>query len=412
LIVLFLGCRRDKPPSVQTETVQKRDITETVVATGRIQPVTQVKISPEVSGEIVTLAVREGDRVKKGDLLVEIRKDIYEAALKSAEASYQGSIANERTAKANERRSKAEYERNIELFEQNLVSASIYDEVKAAFEVGQANAMAAQYQVEVAHAALRRAEDDLTRTTILSPLSGTVAGLASELGERVVGTGMMAGTEIMTIADLSEMEARVEVGEVDVVLIQPGQKARLEVDSFRDQRFAGTVTQVARAARSQGVGQQEATKFEVRIHVDEKAAFLPGMSVTAEIETRHRTDVVAVPIQSVTTRLPPDEQKAADDKVKDKSESSDDPEFERMDTGRTRARARVRPREVVFILEEGKVRTATVTRGISDDTYYEILDGVQAGQEVVTGPSRAISRDLKDDMVVTRGSDTASTARP
>ena len=214
----------------------RRNLTELVSATGRVQPVTQVKISPEVSGEIVELPVKEGDRVRRGDVMVRIRRDLYEAGVQSAEASHRSAQASEVTAQANARKAAAEFERNRELFDRKLFSASMYDEFRTALEVARAQADAAGHQVAMAQAALNRAQEDLTRTTIHAPIDGTVSRLNSEAGERVVGTGMMAGTEIMTIADLTEMEARVEVGEVDVVLIEPGQRARIEVDSFRDRK--------------------------------------------------------------------------------------------------------------------------------------------------------------------------------
>lgn len=393
LLALAPGCRRENPVQVQVERVVRRNLTELVSATGRVQPVTQVKISPEVSGEIVELPVKEGDRVRRGDVLVRIRRDLYEAGVQSAEASHRSAQASEVTAQANARKAAAEFERNRELFDRKLLSASMYDEFRTALEVARAQADAAGHQVAMAQAALNRAQEDLTRTTIHAPIDGTVSRLNSEAGERVVGTGMMAGTEIMTIADLTEMEARVEVGEVDVVLIEPGQRARIEVDSFRDRKFGGRVTQVARSARTQGAGsQQEATKFEVRIHIEDKEPFLPGMSVTAEIETRYRTNVLTVPIQSVTTRLPQGAPSPAEATPKPKKD--DAPEFALVDDRRPKERAKAQ--EVVFVLEGDQVRQRPVGRGISDDNHYEILSGVAEGDEVVTGPFRAISKDLSD----------------
>jgi len=386
-----------KPLTVQTEKVGRRNLTEIVTATGKVQPVVQVKISPEVSGEIIELPVKEGQFVKKGDLLVKIRPDLYVAGRNSAEANFKSSVAGLNTAKAQAEKAEAEFRRNAELFEKKLVSESIYDEFRTGANVAKAQVMASEHQVEMARQSLKRAEEDLLRCTIHSPVDGTISKLISEKGERVVGTGMMAGTEIMTVADLNEMEARVEVGEVDVVLVQRSQKARLEVDSFRDRKFSGVVTQIANSAKTTGLNtQQEATKFEVRIRVTDKDRFLPGMSVTAEIETRYRTNALTVPIQSVTTRLPKgakkDEKKPMMAKQEDK-----DLEQEFADLTKKKDKSGPKPIDVVFTVEGGKAKLIPVKRGISDEAYYEIMDGVAEGQEIVTGSYKAIARELEDD---------------
>ncbi len=415
-ILLFgPGCWRQKPTVVQTEKVARRNVTEKVTATGKVQPFLQVKISPEVAGEIIDLPVKEGQRVHKGALLVRIRRDFYEASRNSAEANRNSSQANHQsiranllTAESNVRKAEAEFRRNEELFKRKLLSESVYDEYRTALEtaraqieVVQANSTAAGHLVQVASAALKKAEEDLLKTTILSPIDGTVSKLTSEVGERVVGTGMMAGTEIMTIADLNEMEARVEVGEVDVVKVVVGQQARLEVDSFRNRKFAGLVTQIANSAKTQGMGtQQEATKFEVRIRITEKEFFRPGMSVTADIETTYRTNVLTVPIQSVTTRLPkgavrPDAKKDAKSAQKAKEEK--DAADQLGISEKKRQKEGAKPIDVVFTVLEGKAKMLPVKRGISDDNYYEITEGVTEGQEVVSGGFKAIARDLDED---------------
>ncbi|MGN6384749.1 MAG: efflux RND transporter periplasmic adaptor subunit, partial [Verrucomicrobiota bacterium] len=301
----------EAPIQVQTERVKRRDITELVVANGRIQPVLQVVINPEVSGEIIDLPVREGQFVQKGDILVRIKPDNYIASKNSAYANYQSAMAAQTLSQANLRKAQLDFERFDELYKTKLVSDSQFLEAKTALDVAQATFESSQHQSEQAKAALARAEDDLSKTTIKSPISGTVTKLRSQRGERVVGTAMMAGTEIMTIADLENMEARVDIGEIDVVLIKLGQKARLEVEAFQDKKFTGTVTEIANAAKGsassiqaqQSSSQQEATKFEVKILIKEKEPFRPGMTVTAEIETRSRTNVLAVPIMAVTTRM-------------------------------------------------------------------------------------------------------------
>src|ERR1043166_8800966 len=302
--------KREVVITVQTEKVARRNLTEIVVANGKVQPVVQVKISPEVSGEIIDLPVKEGQAVNKGDLILKIKPDFYVANRNQAEASYKSSLAGQATAEATLHKAEAEYRRNQGLFTQKLVSESIFDEVKAAYEVAQAQCTSATHQVEMAKASLDSADEQLAKTTIMSPLTGTVSKLNSQLGERVLGTVQNVGTEIMTIADLNEMEARVDIGESDVVLILPGQNARLEVDAFKDRKFTGTVTEIANSSTTSGMqgmasnNPQEATKFAVKIRIKEKEAFRPGMSVTAEIETRSRTNVLTVPIASVTARLP------------------------------------------------------------------------------------------------------------
>ena len=300
--------------SVQEDKVVRRNLTEIVTASGKIQPVLQVKISPEVSGEIINLPVKEGDLVKKGDLLVIIRPDNYIAARDSSFANYRYALANSNTAAANLEKAQIEYDRNNALYKGKLISDSDYLTAKTTLDVAKATLAGATEQVGMAYASLQSSESDLSKTKIFSPLDGKISQLNSQLGERVVGTAMMAGTEIMTVADLNRMEARVDIGEVDVVLIAVGQKVHLEVDAFKDQKFEGVVTDIANSAKnndtstagasSSSSSPQDATKFQVKIRFLSKEIFLPGMSVTADIETRSRTNVLTVPIQSVTTRPP------------------------------------------------------------------------------------------------------------
>jgi len=392
---------RKKEPivTVQTEKVTRRNITEIVVANGKIQPVLQVMINPEVSGEIIELPVKEGQTVKKGDLLVRIKPDNYRAVRNSSEANYRSALASKTLAQANLAKAEAEYKRNDELFRAKLVSDSQYIEAKTAFEVAKATVESSGHQADQAKASLAKAEDDLTKVTIVSPIDGTITKLKSQVGERVVGTAMMAGTEIMTVSNLEEMEARVDIGEIDVILIDVGQKAKLEVDAFRDREFHGTVTEIANAAKglssspqsssssSGGGSSQEATKFEVKIRIQEKEIFRPGMSVTSEIETRYRTNVLCVPIQSVTTRVPKKDKEKKGDKAKDEKP----PTIEAKRKNETK-----KPSEIIFVLGSEFVKMKPVKRGISDDSYVEITEGVEEGQEVVSGSYKAINRELED----------------
>jgi HlyD family secretion protein len=409
--------KREVPVTVQTEKVGRRNLTEIVVANGRIQPVVQVKISPEVSGEIIALPVKEGQQVKKGDLLLKIKPDFYVANRNSSEANYLASLASKATAAANLQKAEAEFKRHQELFDQQLISASVFLEVKTAHEIAKAQLDSAAHQVDMAKAARDRAMEDLRKTEIYSPIDGTVSKLNSQVGERVVGTAMMAGTEIMTVADLNEMEARVDVNEIDVVLIALGQKARLEVDAFRDKKFTGTVTEIANSSRGAGMGgmggggggqSQEGTKFEVRIRVSEKEAFRPGMSVTSDIETRYRTNVLTVPIAAVTTRLPK-EPKPGDNPGHAKSNPADTNSAavcaSNSPAGGTNSNLFVerkkpneppKPIEVVFLKEGERARMVPIKRGISDDAFVEITEGLSEGQEVIAGGYKAVSKDLDD----------------
>lgn len=397
--------KREPVIRVQTEKVARRNLTEMVVANGKIQPVVQVKISPEVSGEIIELPVKEGQRVQKGDLILKIKPDFYIANRSQAEASYRSSLAGQNTAEANLRKAEAEFTRNEELYQRQLVSDSVFLEVKTMRDVARAQALASKHQVEMSKASLARAEEELAKTTIVSPLNGTISKLNSQLGERVVGTATMAGTDVMIIADLNEMEARVDVGEVDVVLIQPGQKTHLEVDAFKDRKFTGTVTEIANSSKGssfQSSSSQEATKFEVRILITEKEPFRPGMSVTAQIETRSRTNVLTVPIASVTARVPKSETEANRSDAK-AAKATNPPAGETNAAKPEGGKDKPASQEVVFVLEQDQVRMAPVKIGISDDNYWEVLEGLEEGQEVVSAPYRAISRELEDKKKVKKG---------
>lgn len=396
LTVAALMRKREVTITVQTEPVKRRNLTELVVANGRVFPVTQAVIAPEVSGEIVELPVKEGQSVSKGDLLLRIKPDNYVAARSSAMASYQSSLANRDLAKANLEKAEIEFKRNGELHDQKLISDSQYLVAKTEFEVMKASFETATHQTDQAKAALARAEDDLEKTAITAPMDGTVINLKSQLGERVVGTAMMAGTEVMTVANLDEMETRVDIGEMDIVLIQKGQKARLEVDAFKDRKFHGTVTEIANAARVSAAGMQaEATKFQVKIRIEEKEPFRPGMSVTAEVETRYRTNVLTVPIQSVTTRLP----KGAKEGGKETAAMAKAEEGETGTASRAR-RSGPKPIEVVFLVKNGKAVMSPVERGISDDQFTELTSGVKEGEDVVSGSFKAINRELEDGKAV------------
>lgn len=382
----------DEVIAVTVENVSRRDITEVVVANGRIQPATQVIISPEVAGEITELPVEEGQTVKKGDLLVQIKPDNYQASRNSAEASHKFALGSVSQAEAELEKAQADYKRDLELQKSRLIPEKELQAMKTAHEIAQLRLANSKHQVDQARFALDKADDDLSKTTIKAPIDGTIVRLRSQLGERVLGTSFNMGTEIMTLADLNVMEARVDVSEIDVVLIAVGQPVRLEADAFKDRKFKGTVTAIANASRgmgsfstgssgggsSSGAQSQEAPKFDVRIRIDDRESFRPGMSVTAEIETRSRKGVLAVPIQAVTTRLP---------------------------------KGASKPSEVVFLHEGDHAKMVQVKVGISDNDHFEIVEGVSEGQPVIAGGYKAISKDLEDGKKVKTGNDAKKEAK-
>jgi len=373
-------------------------------------------------------------------------------------------------------KAEAEWKRNETLYKNQMISESVYVDALTSYDIAKASYTNSLHRTDMAQAGLDRAAEDLSKTTIYSPLSGTISKLNSQLGERVVGTATYQGTEVMTISDLDNMEARVDIGEIDVVLIKVGQKARLEVDSFRDKKFTGFVSEIANTAKTSGGGsQQEATKFEVKVRIQEKEAFRPGMSVTAEVETRYRTNVLTVPIQSVTTRLPkaPDAKKdgktnAVTKVAAQKSKSTNSASIANAsqtnalasvgsstnasvatsdssptnapsttittntasttittntasttittNTARTtnstntasttnstnvassgkKANETPKPIEVVFAAKDGTAQMVPIKRGISDDDYVEITEGLTESQEIISGGYKAINRELED----------------
>ncbi len=401
--------------TVQTEKVSLHSLTNIVVANGKIQPVVQVAISPEVSGEIIELPVKEGQEVKKGDLLVKINPDIYIAAVNQAKAGYESSLATKASAEANLEKAQADYDRNLELFHQKLLSESDFIGFKSARNVAKAQLDSANDQVNVAKATVDSAEEELAKTTIVSPLDGTISKLNSQLGERVLGTVQNAGTVIMIISDLNQMEARVDVGEMDVVDIKPGQKAWLDVDAFKDRKFNGMVTDVASSSKDNSSGSsqsQEATKFQVRIRLNDKESFRPGMSVSAEIEASYRTNVLTVPLASVTTRPPKPAQKQIDSGTNVvKSSVTNISSATNAVAADKKSKESSKMLDVVFVVKGNHVKTVPVKIGICDDNYWEITDGLTNGEEIVSGGYRAISRDLDDGKKIHKGAATPETPK-
>jgi HlyD family secretion protein len=398
---------------VSTELIGRRNIVEIVTASGKIQPVTEVKISPDVSGEIILLDVKEGDFVERGKLLARINPDLYESALDRFNASLNTSKANLANAKARASQSEAQfinatssYNRNKLLFDQNAISASEYDAARAQYlvaqaevEAGRQSVVGAEYQVKSAEAAVKEARESLLKTNIFSPMDGTVSRLNVELGERVVGTSQFAGTEIMRIANLNQMEVVVSVNENDIIRVNEGDTATIQVDAFFTERFSGKVTSIANSAKVEGLSVDQVTNFEVRIRILPESyvhlqdtnqmhlsPFRPGMSASVDIRTKQAFDVLSIPIQAVTTR-----------EEEPKTEKAEENEAEKQESVSSNEVKNIRPQEYVFVYKDGKAVRKTVTSGIQDSQYIEIKEGLEEEEEVITGPYRLVSRTLKHD---------------
>jgi len=390
IVIAFFGGSKDEIIAVQTEKVQKRTITQTVAATGTINPEFKVIITPEVTGEIVSLPVEEGNRVKKGDLLIKIKADTYIAQKERAEANLQSAEANLDMRKAELDKITSDYQRIKELYNKGLSSDAELETIKSSYLSTEALYKGAEANVLQGEAGLREAIEQLNKTTIYSPMDGVITELNVELGERVLGSGFSQGTNIMTVSDLGNMEAVVEVDENDVVLVSIGDTTRVKVDAFGDRIFRGIVTQRGNSAKTQGLGTQEqVVNFDVRIRlIDIDKDLRPGMSCNASIETETINNVISVPLQSVTARggftpANPEEGEEGNQNVKQEKKGNDD-----------------KPKEIVFIIKNGKAKSINVKTGLSDDNFIEIKEGLKSGEEVITGSYRAISRELNDGSIV------------
>lgn len=389
-VLLSSSATKDGVP-VLTEAVASRHIIQTVTATGIVDPETQVKISSEVSGEIITLAVKEGDHVRKGTLLVRINPESIAAQADEADAAISGARARESQSRASLLRSQRDYDRAIQLFERKLVTQQDLDAARASVDIAKAELDGARYSTEQARAGLRRVRESLARTSIYAPINGVVTKLNSKVGEKVVGAIQMTGTEIMTIADLTEIEAVVDVSETDVVDVKMGDTAEVEVDAIPNQKFVAFVSRIANSPKQSGVGQQDqVTNFEVRVRFAHPDARLrPGMTSTATIRVASRPNVLSVPIQSVTTRDTTQE------------EEPDDATLARNRQVEKAVESRVeRPQPVVFVRRGDSVYMTPVETGVRDNEYIEITSGLNRGELVVTGSYKAITKDLEDRTLV------------
>lgn len=398
ILLVVLGGSKEEIISVQTEKVAKRTITQVVSATGKINPVFEVKITAEASGEIVSLLVREGDNVRKGQLLARIKPDIYDAQKTSAEARLNQAKASQNSTAALLEKVEAEYKRVQGLFAKGLASDSELETSKSTYLQTLGNFESQKSLVAQAEAALKEANETLNKTFIYAPMNGTISKLNVELAERVIGSAFQ-GTEILTVADLSQMEATVEVDENDVVLVEVGDTAKIQIDAFGEKEFKGVVTQIGNSAITSGLGtQDEVVNFEVEIRLlNPDNQVRPGMSCDADIQTDTKQNVWSVPIQSVTARV---------------AEMKDQPPAEEGVTvtqnNKSQNGKSIKPQEVVFVIENNKAKKVNVKTGISDDTYIEIISGLNGTEEVVSGPYRAISKDLEDGKTV---SSTSSSKR-
>jgi HlyD family secretion protein len=396
--------------SVTIEKAERRTIIEIVAASGKIQPEVEVKLSPDLSGEVVELEVKEGDYVKKGQFLAKINPEIYLSNYDRIVASLNMQKANLSNARARLAQTRAQfinaevsYNRTSSLLEQSAVSQSDYDAARASYLVSQAeveaaeqSVVAAEYSVKSAEASVNEARENLTKTSLFSPIEGTISKLSIEKGERVVGTSQFAGTEIMRIARLSSMEVIVSVAEMDIVRVNLNDTALIEVDAYLNRKFKGVVTSIATSANLTGVSADQVTNFDVRIRIlsdsytdlmregmPDYTPFRPGMSATVDIQTKSEADVLTVPIQAVTTRT---------DTIDTRSRGSESEE-------KTEQAANDSPDELieyVFLFKDNIAQLTKVKTGIQDNMYIQILEGLDEESEVITGPYRAVSTTLKD----------------
>ncbi|HRE80967.1 MAG TPA: efflux RND transporter periplasmic adaptor subunit [Opitutaceae bacterium] len=389
---------------VTTEKAVVKTITQLVSATGKIQPETEVKISPEVAGEIVELPFREGASVKKGDLLIKVKPDNYQAQVEQREADLAAARATSVQNQAQLAKAEEDFKRTQDVFSKNIVTESDFTAARTNAEVARANFQSSLANIRRAEGQLKQARDLLDKTVIYSPLDGSISSLSSELGERVVATGQFAGTEVMRVANLDSMEVRVNVNENDVVNVKVGDRARISIDAYPNRKFVGVVKEIASSAKTTGaMSQEEVTNFLVKIRISDRDVPLrPGMSANADIETKTVENVVAVPIQSVTVRSREGNktiEQLAQDREKKAKESQGEGAASAVNERQQREREksdRDSLQRVVFVKNGDKVSQVAVETGIADTSHLEIKSGVKEGDEVVSGSFSVITRTLKD----------------
>jgi len=395
-IMIFGKGGNDDTKIVEVAKANKMTIVETVSATGKIQPEVEVKISSEVSGEVIELPVKEGQQVKKGDLLVKINPDIYVSGVNRTAASVSNTRAGLTQAEAQVKEAKANYDRNKTLFDKGVISKSEWDRIVSAYEVAVASKQSAYYNVQSASATLTEARDNLGRTTIYAPADGTISLLSIELGERVLGTQQMTGTEILRIANLNNMEVEVDVNENDIVKVSIGDKADIEVDAYLKRKFKGTVTSISNSASS-ALTADQVTNFKVKIRIEKDSyqdllkdkpenysPFRPGMTATVDIITKTNKDVIGVPISAVVIK---------DDTTSVKKDIVAELEKEEQEKKGTAPKSDQKF-ECVFVKVGDKAKLRVIKTGIQDDTNIEIISGLKPGEEIIVGPYTTVSKDL------------------
>ncbi len=414
-VILALAVKKSRSSrgtKVAVERVQKRTVIETVSANGKIQPAKDIKISPYISGEVVDLFVKEGEFVKKGQILAKIDPKIYISTYEKTVAALKTSQANEANAKARLAQTKAQfakakldYERSEKLWKSQVISDADHDAALSSFKVAEAEVIAAeesykaaQFQVKSAQAQVNEAKENLNRTNIYAPQDGTVSKLSIEVGERVTGASQFSsGTEIMRIANLDNLEVKVEVNENDIVRLSLNDTAEIEVDAYLDRKFKGIVSEIATSANTTGVSADQVTNFDVKIKMLKssyqdlikendaiKSPFRPGMSATVEIQTDRVSGVLTVPIQAVTTRAD------STGRLKTAAEKRDEEKSKKKES------VKEENKEYVFVYNNGKAELREVKTGIQDNTYIEIKEGLKDGEEVIIAPYRAVSKTLRN----------------
>lgn len=383
---------KDEGKEVEVSKVAASTIVETVSATGKIQPEIEVKLSSMVSGEIIALNVKEGQVVKKGDLLVKINPDLYTSGLDRSVANLSGTKAGLTQSEASYKEAKANYERNKTLYDKGVISKSDWDKAISTYEVAKATRQNAYYNVQSASASVTEARDNLGRTLIYAPADGTISVLNVELGERVLGTQQMAGTELLRVANLNNMEVEVDVNENDIVKVKIGDEANVEVDAYLKKKFRGTVTSISNSA-STTLTSDQVTNFKVKVRILKESyqdllegqpstysPFRPGMTATVDIITRTKNNVLAVPISAVVVKS----DTSAVKEVKIEEPSDDKKPAPKSD----------KKFECVFVKEGDKAKIRVIKTGIQDDTNIEVMTGLKAGDVVITGPYTTVSKEL------------------
>jgi HlyD family secretion protein len=412
--LIFAKNRNQHAVEVSAEASARRSIIETVASNGKIQPAQEVKISPYISGEVVELFVREGDFVIKGSMLAKIDPTIYQSGYEQVEASMNSAKANMANTRARVAQAEAQYtrakldlDRNEQLFKQGVISIADIENIRASYKVTSAELEAAkeslratQFQVQNAEASLREARENLRRTSIYAPSDGTVSKLNVEVGERVTGASQFSsGTEIMRLANLNNMEVKVEVSENDIPRVKLNDTCLIEVDAYLNRKFKGYVTEISTSANTLGVSVDQVTNFDVKVMMIKDSyadlinesnnitsPFRPGMSATVDIQTKRVDDILSVPIQAVTTRDDTSSVRSSASRNKSEKESVSD--------------SKTKITEYVFVVDGEKASIREVKTGVQDNTYIEILEGINEGDEIITGPYRVVSKSLRNGDVI------------